>query len=56
MIVTVAAAPLLAVALRTRLLPVVPWSEHWQSRIAHGLEMGSAVLVMVIGIVPLLRP
>jgi nickel/cobalt transporter (NicO) family protein len=55
MIVTVAAAPLLAVALRTRLLPAVSWSQQWQTRIAHGLEIASAVLVTIIGVVPLLR-
>jgi nickel/cobalt exporter len=55
MIVTVAACPLLAVLLRTSLLPLMSGSQTWRERIARGLEIGAAVLVLMLGIVPLFR-
>jgi nickel/cobalt exporter len=55
MIVTVALAPILAVGLRTWLLPLAPWNDRWRDRIAHGLEIGAAAMVVAIGALPLLR-
>ena len=54
MIVTVAAFPLLAVLLRTWLLPMMARSEGWRSRLAHLLEVGAAVMVMLLGLWPLM--
>ena len=56
MIVTIATFLLLAVLLRTRLLPLMSWSRNWRGRIAHALEVGSAILVLMLGMAPLLRP
>jgi nickel/cobalt exporter len=54
MVVTVATFPLLAVLLRTRLLPMMTLTEIWRGRIGHGLEIGAALAVMLLGLWPLL--
>jgi nickel/cobalt exporter len=54
MIVTVAACPLLAVLLRTWLLPLVSWSQLWRKRFAASLEIGSAIVILALGLLPLL--
>jgi nickel/cobalt exporter len=54
MVVTVATFPLLAVLLRTRLLPMMTRTEIWRGRIGHGLEIGAALAVMLLGLWPLL--
>lgn len=54
MVVTVATFPLLAVLLRTRLLPMMTHTETWRGRIGHGLEIGAALAVMLLGVWPLL--
>jgi ABC-type nickel/cobalt efflux system permease component RcnA len=55
MVATVAAFPLLAVLLRTRLMPLISRSEHWRGWIARGLEVRAAVLVLLLGFLPLIR-
>ena len=55
MIVTVASFPLLAVLLRTRLLPVMARTEAWRGRIGRGLEIGAAVAVILLGLWPLIQ-
>jgi nickel/cobalt transporter (NicO) family protein len=55
MIVTVAAFPLLAVLLRTRLLPLLARTERLRARAGHALEVGAAVAVILLGLWPLLR-
>jgi nickel/cobalt exporter len=54
MVITVATFPLLAVLLRTRLLPMMTLTEIWRGRIGHGLEIGAALAVMLLGLWPLL--
>jgi hypothetical protein len=54
MIVTVAAFPLVAVLLRTRLLPVMARRESWRGRLGHGLEISAALAVLLLGLGPLL--
>ena len=55
MVVTVAAFPLLAVLLRTRLLPVMAHTETWRGRIGRGLEIGAAAAVILLGLWPLIQ-
>lgn len=52
---TIAACPLLAVAFRTQVLPLKFCSQNWRGRIAYALELGSAVMVLMLGMVPLFR-
>jgi nickel/cobalt exporter len=54
MIVTVGSFPLLAVLLRTRLLPLLARTERWRESLGHGLEISAALAVLAIGIGPLL--
>ncbi|ACB96134.1 putative nickel ABC transporter, permease protein [Beijerinckia indica subsp. indica ATCC 9039] len=54
MVVTVVACPLLAVLLRTKLLPVMARTEAWCGRVGHGLEIAAAFAVILLGIWPLL--
>ncbi len=54
MIVTVAAFPLLAVVLRTTLLPVIASTESFRSRAGRILEIAAALAVIVLGLWPLL--
>jgi ABC-type nickel/cobalt efflux system permease component RcnA len=54
MVVTVAAFPMLAVLLRTGLLPVMARTETWRRAIGHVLEFGAAFAVILLGSWPLL--
>lgn len=54
MVVTVAAFPLVAVLLRTRLLPVMAQTEGWRQKIGGRLEVAAALAVMALGLWPLL--
>jgi nickel/cobalt exporter len=55
MVITVAAFPLLAVLLQTRLLPVMARTETWRGWIGHILEMGAALAVILLGLWPLIQ-
>jgi nickel/cobalt exporter len=55
MFVTVVAFPLAAIALRTRLLPLLARTEGWRMRAGHALEVGAALAIIAIGLLPLLR-
>ena len=55
MMVTVATFPLLAVVLRTRLLPVMARTEAWRRRVGGSLELFSALAVTALGLWPLLQ-
>lgn len=55
MIVTVAMFPLLAVLLRTRLMPLMAGTETLRGRIGRVLEVGGALAVVLIGLWTLLR-
>ena len=55
MITTVAVFPLLAVLVRSRLLPLMLRTEAWRAWIGRGLEIGAAIAVTLIGLGPLLR-
>jgi nickel/cobalt transporter (NicO) family protein len=55
MIVTVAVFPLLAILLRTRLVPLMTRTEAWQAWIGRGLEIGAAAAIILLGLWPLLR-
>ena len=55
MVIIVAAFPLLAVLLQTRLLPVMARTETWRGRIGHILEMGAALAVILLGLWPLIQ-
>jgi nickel/cobalt transporter (NicO) family protein len=54
MVITVAAFPLLAVALRTKLVPVVAHTKGWRNGIGHALEFCAALAVILLGLRPLL--
>jgi ABC-type nickel/cobalt efflux system permease component RcnA len=54
MIVTVAAFPLLAVLLRTTLLPMIASTESLLARVGRVLEIAAALAVIVLGVRPLL--
>jgi nickel/cobalt transporter (NicO) family protein len=55
MVATVAAFPLLAVLLRTRILQVMARTETSGGRIGHILEMGAALAVILLGLWPLIQ-
>jgi nickel/cobalt exporter len=55
MVISVAAFPLLAVLLRTRLLPVMARTETWRGRIGRVLEIGAALAVILLGLWPLIQ-
>ncbi|MFG1375111.1 hypothetical protein V5F32_23295 [Xanthobacter oligotrophicus] len=55
MVVTVASFPLLAVLLRTRLLPLLARTEVLRARTGHVLEVGAALAVILLGLWPLVR-
>lgn len=55
MIVTVASFPLLAVLLRTRLLPLLARTEVLRARTGHVLEVVAALGVILLGLWPLIR-
>ncbi|MBN8916358.1 MAG: sulfite exporter TauE/SafE family protein [Rhizobiales bacterium] len=55
MIVTVASFPLLAVLLRTRLMPLLARTEVLRARTGHILEVGAALAVILLGLWPLVR-
>lgn len=55
MIVTVASFPLLAVLLRTRLLPLLARTETLRVRTGYILEVGAALGVILLGLWPLIR-
>jgi ABC-type nickel/cobalt efflux system permease component RcnA len=55
MIVTVASFPLLAVLLRTRLLPLLARTETLRARTGYILEVGAALGVILLGLWPLIR-
>ncbi|MFG1314597.1 HoxN/HupN/NixA family nickel/cobalt transporter [Xanthobacter autotrophicus] len=55
MIVTVASFPLLAVLLRTRLLPLLAQTETLRARTGYILEVGAALAVILLGLWPLIR-
>ena len=50
-----AVVPLLAVLLRTRLLPVMAHTEACRGRIGHGLAVAAAVAVALLGLWPLFQ-
>lgn len=55
MVVTVASFPLLAVLLRTRLLPLLARTEVLRARTGHVLEVAAALAVILLGLWPLIR-
>ena len=55
MIVTVAAFPLLAVLLRTRLLPVMTQTEVLRIRTGYVLEVAAAFAIILLGLWPIVR-
>ncbi|TCT03645.1 sulfite exporter TauE/SafE family protein [Aquabacter spiritensis] len=55
MVVTVASFPLLAVLLRTRLMPLLARTEVLRARTGHVLEVGAALAVILLGVWPLVR-
>jgi len=55
MMTTVAAFPLIAIALRTRVVPFMAGSESWRARIGKFLEVGAAVAIILLGAIPLLK-
>lgn len=55
MFVTVAAFPLAAIALRTKLLPLLASTQTWRIRVGRGLEILAALAIIAIGLLPLLR-
>jgi nickel/cobalt transporter (NicO) family protein len=55
MVIAVAAFPLLAVLLRTRLLPVMARTETQRGRIGQILEMGAALAVILLGLWSLIQ-
>jgi nickel/cobalt transporter (NicO) family protein len=55
MVISVAAFPLLAVLLRTRLLPVMARTETRRGRIGQILEMGAALAVILLGLWSLIQ-
>lgn len=55
MVVTVASFPLLAVLLRTRLLPLLARTEVLRARTGHVLEVVAALAVILLGLWPLIR-
>ena len=56
MIITVSAFPLLAVLLRTRLLPILTRTEAWRGRVSHLLEVTAASWIVLLGLWPLVVP
>jgi nickel/cobalt transporter (NicO) family protein len=55
MIATVAVFPLLAVLLRTQLLPLMMRTQVWRAWIGRGLEIGAAIAIVLLGLRPLVR-
>ncbi|OYW36044.1 MAG: hypothetical protein B7Z45_06265 [Azorhizobium sp. 12-66-6] len=55
MIVTVAAFPLLAVLLRTRMMPLMVRTERLRGRIGRLLEFLAALGVTLLGVLPFIR-
>ncbi|WP_298316988.1 sulfite exporter TauE/SafE family protein [Reyranella sp.] len=55
MVVTVAAFPLLAVVLRTRMVPLMARTERVRERTGHLIEIAAALAVIMIGLWPLIR-
>ena len=55
MVVTVAAFPLLAVLLRTRMVPLMARTERLRERTGHHLEIAAALAVIMVGVWPLIR-
>jgi ABC-type nickel/cobalt efflux system permease component RcnA len=55
MFVTVVAFPLAAIALRTKLLPLLASTQSWRVRIGRALEITAALAIVAIGLLPLLR-
>jgi nickel/cobalt exporter len=53
MFVTVAAFPLMAVSLRTQLLPLMARTEDSSNRLGRFLEIGAALAIIALGILPL---
>ena len=54
MIATVATFPLVAILLRTRLVPLMARTENARRRIGFVLEAGAAIAIIMLGTWPLL--
>jgi len=50
--VTVALFPVLSIAVRDRLLPLIAASEGWRSAVGHGIEILAALGIIALGLVP----
>lgn len=55
MFVTVVAFPLLAIAFRTQLLPLLANTQAWRIRLGHILEIIAALAIIAIGLLSLFR-